>query len=65
MITLTNISPGNLHLDSMAVMLVPGEKLPLPGSWSENLILYPELSLFLQRRRISVNEDSPEVTQED
>ena len=61
MISLTNISKGNLMLDSMAVMLVPGEKLELEGSWSDNLILYPELSLYLQRERIAVKELSPEI----
>lgn len=61
MITLINISKGNLHIDSMAVMLVQGENLELEGSWSDNLILYPELSLYLQRNRIAVKELSPET----
>lgn len=61
MITLTNVSHGNLMIDSMAVMLVPGQQLELPGTWSDNLMLYPELSLFYQRERIVVKELSPEV----
>ncbi len=57
MVILTNISKGNLHIDSMATMLAQGQQLELPGSWPENLVLYPELSLYLQRARISVKED--------
>lgn len=60
MVTLTNISKGNLHLDSIATILTHGQTLELPGSWSENLSLYPELSLFLGRGRIAVVESEPE-----
>lgn len=60
MVTLTNISKGNLHLDSMATMLTRGETLELEGSWSDNLIRFPELSLFLGRGRIAVKESAPE-----
>lgn len=60
MVSLTNISKGNLHLDSMETVLVQGQKLELPGSWSDNLMLYPELSLFLGRGRIAVEESDPE-----
>ncbi len=61
MISLTNISKGNLHIDSMATMLVHGQNIELPGSWTDNLILYPELSLFLRRNRIAIVESSPEL----
>lgn len=62
MVILTNISKGNLHIDSMATMLVQGQQLELPGSWTSNLVLYPELSLYLQRARISVKEDDAPIS---
>lgn len=59
MVTITNISPGVLHLYSLHTMLAMGEKLELFGTWSENVVKHPDLSLFLGRNRILVVE-SPE-----
>ncbi len=58
MITIINISDGNLILDSMGVVLVKGQRVGLSGSLSNNLVLYPEISLFLNRGRIAVEDTS-------
>ena len=58
MIFLVNISSGDVMLDSMNIVLSRGTKLMLAGSLVENLVLYPEISLFLNRGRIAVEETS-------
>lgn len=61
MVSITNISAGIVMLDSMATALVPGQSLELDGSWVENTIRYPELSIFLGRSRIAMKESTPEL----
>jgi hypothetical protein len=65
MIVITNISRGNVMLDSMAVALSSGQQLELDGTWIENVVQYPELSLFLGRGRISVTDTSLNGSNED
>jgi hypothetical protein len=61
MVAITNISAGIVMLDSLASALIPGQTLDLEGSWVDNTIKYPELSIFLDRGRIAMRESTPEL----
>lgn len=64
MIRLTNISNGNLMLDSMAIMLSKGQWVDLPDLLVDNMIKYPEIQMFLSRGRITVEEVGIELLEE-
>lgn len=52
MVTLVNISGGNLHLESLGVYLDPGDRLPFDLEQDALLIKAPEISLYMQRGRV-------------
>jgi len=61
MAIITNMSYGTVMLDTMATALEQGHSIEVDGSLIENLVKYPELSMFLGRGRISMAESTPEL----
>lgn len=57
MVKVINISGGNLHIYDMGVEMTPGAKLDFDMTKDELFAKYPELSLFLDRKRIMIHED--------
>lgn len=51
MVTLVNISGGNLHLESLGIHLDPGGRLPFDLERDVVLIKAPEIALYVQRGR--------------
>lgn len=61
---IVNVSGGNLHLDSLGVMLPPGGRKEFDCSESELLVVCPELATFKTRMRVMVSEDAVIVAEE-
>lgn len=59
MLTIVNISKGNLHIDSMGLMLAVGERFIVEMSKFEALVNHPELEMFVTRGRVLL-EEAPE-----
>ena len=51
---LVNISGGNLHLDSFGFYLEPGARMPFDGGIDDLMVRAPEVALYLERGRVSV-----------
>ena len=55
MVTLVNISKGNLHLDSLDKTLAPGDRISFNCKPEELLIKAPEIALFIERSRVKLS----------
>lgn len=53
-----NLSGGNLHLDSLNLMIAPGGRKEFECSETELTAMCPELSTFKIRGRVRVSEDA-------
>lgn len=59
-----NISGGNVHLDSVGVMLPPGGRKEFDCTESELMVVCPELAQFKLRMRVMMSEDAVVVAEE-
>ena len=64
MLHIINIASGNLHIDSMRVILARGERLTLDMSRSDALQMHSDLILFEERGRVMIMEDAVPVQPE-
>lgn len=56
MAIITNISSGDVYINTMPLVLLKGTSFDMTGTKSELLVKYPELYIFESRNRILISE---------
>lgn len=65
MITIVNTSGGNLHFDTMALMLTPGQRFQMYMTRADAVVAHPDIETYELRGKLVVEEAPEQDSKED